>query len=183
MDKKLILISSIFFFICAFFIFNLSNQNKYNPQKNQLLSINRDEIHKIIISAKDDAIELIKIDTLWSIAGNDSLTIKENYINNFFEKIFQLNKKHLATSKENNWITYGVNAEDGSHLAFINNSGETMSYFVFGRSKNDFNSCYVRIQEETDVYLLDNNIIHQLQTNINYWGEPIIDPINKETKN
>ena len=57
-----------------------------------------------------------------------------------------------------------------------------MSYFVFGRSKNDFNSCYVRIQEETDVYLLENNIIHQLQTNINYWGEPIIDPINKETR-
>ena len=183
MDKKLILISSLFLIISIFFIFNLSSQNQYNPKNDQLISINKDEIHKIIISAKDDAIELIKIDTLWSIAGNDSLKIKENYINNFIEKIFQLNKKHLATSKEVNWTTYGVNAEDGSHLAFINNNGETISYFVFGRTKNDFNSCYVRIEKEIDVYLLDNNIIHQLQTNINYWGEPIITVIDKETEN
>ena len=183
MDKKLILISSIFLFISVFFIFNLSNQKKYKSQNDQLILINKDEIHKIIISAKDDAIELIKNDTLWSISGNDSLKIKENYINNFIEKIFQLHKKHLVTSKEINWITYGVNAENGSHLAFINNNGETISYFVFGHTKNDYSACYVKVDKEMDVYLLDNNIIHQLQTNINYWGEPLIAPSNKETKN
>tara|TARA_Y100001960_G_scaffold191502_1_gene200543 strand:+ start:326 stop:865 length:540 start_codon:yes stop_codon:yes gene_type:complete len=179
MDKKLILISSIFFVISIFFIFNLSNQKKYKSQNSQLVLINKNEIHKIIISAKEDAIELIKKDTTWSISGNDSLKIKDNYIDNFLDKIFQLNKKHLVTSKENNWNTYGVNAEKGSHLALINNKGETISYFIFGRTKNDFNSCYVKIEKEFDVYLLDNNIINQLQTNINYWGEPIMNPSNK----
>ena len=173
MDKKLILISSIFLVISIFFIFNLSNQKKYSSQNDQLVLIDKNQIHKIIISAKADAIELIKKDMTWSISGNDSLKIKDNYIDNFLDKIFQLNKKHLVTSKKDNWNTYGVNAEEGFHLALINNTGETMSYFVFGRTKNDYNSCFVKIEKEIDVYLLDDNVIHQLQTNINYWGEPI----------
>jgi len=183
MDKKLILISSIFLFFSLFFIFNLSNQKKYNSENDQLILINKTEIHKIIISAKADAIELIKKDTTWLISGNDSLKIKNNYIDNFLDKIFQLNKKHLVTSKESNWNTYGVNAEEGSHLALINNNGETISYFVFGYTKNDYNSCYARSEKEMNVYLLNNNIIHQLQTNINYWGEPITIQSKEEITN
>ena len=130
-------------------------------------------IHTWPMHPYDPLIELIKKDMTWSISGNDSLKIKDNYIDNFLDKIFQLNKKHLVTSKKDNWNTYGVNAEEGFHLALINNTGETMSYFVFGRTKNDYNSCFVKIEKEIDVYLLDDNVIHQLQTNINYWGEPI----------
>ena len=170
MDKKLITGLSVFGIIVLAYIINITMQKGYNSQEDKLTVINKDEINKIVISSNQDAIELMQVDTTWVISGNDTLVIKENSIDNFFDKIFDLNKQHLVTSKEENWPNYSLDAESGTHLAFINSKGETIAYYVFGRSQSEYNICYVRANKSTDVYLLDTNIMYQLQTRPTFWG-------------
>ena len=181
MDKKLITVLSILGLIVAAYVINMSIQRGYNSKEKELILVNQNDINKIVISANQDAIELMKIDSTWIISGNDTLNIKGDAIENFFDKIFNLNRKHLVTSKEENWINYGLDEQSGYHLAFINNNGETIAYYVFGRSKTEYNICYVRTNKNSDVYLLDNNIIFQLQTNPTFWGsKPVLEETNLE---
>ena len=94
-----------------------------------------------------------------------------------------LEQHHLVTSKEENWDTYNVSAEKGTHLAFINQEGNTALYYVFGRSLTEYNRCYVRMNQDSQVFLLNNNIIYQLQTTPAFWGEVPVSSENDETEN
>ena len=59
----------------------------------------------------------------------------------------------------------------GTHLAIINSKGETVGYYVFGRSKSDYSRSYIRIGDDPKVYLVDQNVIYMLATRETYWGE------------
>ena len=171
MDKKLIKILVGLGILIIIYLINISFQKKYEAKQLQLLSINKDNIYKIVISENLEAIELVRIDTMWSISANDTLVIKENIIQNLFEDMYNLEKQHLVTSKEENWKEYGVSPENGTHLALINADGETLIYFVFGKSETEYNRCFVRSNKDIDVYLLNQNILYQLQTHPTFWGE------------
>ena len=181
MDKKLITVLSILGILVLAFFINTTMQKGYNSKEDILFSIDKNDIKKIVIKSNVDAIELMQIDTTWIISGNDTLTIKENVINNFLDTMYEIKKKHHVTSKEKKWINYGINNEEGTHLAMINNAGETIAYYVFGKSKdsNEYNTCYVRSNQSLDVFLLDSNIMYQLQTNPTFWGEA---PTQKESQ-
>ena len=183
MDKKLITVLSILGLLVIALFVNRTVQKGYNSKEEILFSIDdKNDTNKIVIKSKDDAIELMKTDTTWIISGNDTLKIKENVINNFLDTMHEIKKKHRVTSKEEKWGNYGVNNEEGSHLAMINNAGETIAYYVFGKSKdpNEYNVCFVRSNQNLDVFLLDSNIMYQLQTNPTYWGEKFVSNEDKE---
>jgi len=171
MDKKFITAISILIGLFIIYFLNQYNQNQYSSNSNVLVSVSQDDIQKIIISKNDDAIELAFVDSLWIISGNDSLIMKENSIDNFLNQLYELEKQHLVTSKEENWNKYGVDAPAGTHLALIGFEGTTLGYYVFGKSTNEYNRSYVRFDQNLDVYLLNGNITYQLQTRPEFWGE------------
>ena len=181
MDKKFITVLSILGILVLAFFINTTMQKGYNSNEDNLFLIDKNDINKIVIKSNVDAIELMQIDTTWIISGNDTLTIKENIINNFLDTMYEIKKKHRVTSKEEKWANYGINNEEGTHLAMINMAGETIAYYVFGKSKdpNEYNVCFVRSNQNLDVFLLDSNIMYQLQTNPTYWGEK---PVSNEVK-
>ena len=182
MDKKLLTVAGILGGLVLLYFINLSVQNRYSLDTTKKISITEDSVSKIVISSNQDAIELIKTDISWAISGNDTLQIKENVISNLFDRISDLEKHHLVTSKEENWDTYNVSAEKGTHLAFINHEGNTAAYYVFGESVTEYNRCYVRVNQNNDVYLLNNNIIYQLQVTPTFWGEVPKSLLDDETK-
>ena len=182
MDRKLIIGLSTLVFLFVLYFINTTIQKSYNSKETKLIVSQEEDIYKIVISANQEAIEIARYDSMWTISGNDTLDIKESVVSNFFEKIYNLEKQHLVTQKEDNWGQYGVSPETGTHLAFINKEGETIEYFVFGRSEGEFNRCFVRVNQESDVYLANQNILYQLQTSPTFWGskpEPIepIEPV------
>lgn len=183
MDKKLLTVVGILGGLVLLYFINLGVQNSYSSDTTKFFSITADSISKIVISSNQDAIELIKNDTTWAISGNDTLTIKENVIGNLFDRMSSLEQYHLVTSKEENWDTYNVSSEKGTHLAFINHEGNTTAYYVFGTSATEYNRCYVRTNQESQVFLLNNNIIYQLQTTPTFWGEVPASSENDETEN
>ena len=170
MDKKLLNGIIILLILSGLYFINTRIQNSYASKQLSFFSVKEKNILKIVISANQDAIELMKVDSIWTISGNDTLIIKENAIDNLFNKMQELEKQHMVTSKQENWNNYGVTDEQGTHLAFINLDGNTLAYYVFGRSTEEYNRCYVRTNQNPDVYLLNSNILYQLQIAPTFWG-------------
>ena len=103
MDKKLITVIGVLGGLILIYFINLSVQNSYSSSTAKLFTISEDSINKIVISSNQDAIELIKNDTTWTISGNDTLKLKDNMIKNLFDRMSSLEQSHLVTSKEENW--------------------------------------------------------------------------------
>lgn len=170
MDNKLFKSFGILFILVTLYFLNKNIQSKYTPLNNQFFSIEEKDINKIIISSKEDIIELSRSDTIWSISGNDTLIIKKNLVKNLFESMNELQKLHLVTSKKSNWARYGISDTLGTHLALIDGNGLTKFHYVFGLSNDEYNKCYVRSNKNSDVHLLNSNILYQLQTSPLFWG-------------
>ena len=145
--------------------------------------INKTEIVKILIQKGEDAIQLEKLDTTWHIAGVDTLIIRQNRIDDLFDKVLEVKRTTIRSRKESNWINYSVDDSTGTHLALIDDSDNTIGYFVFGRSMSDWAHNFVRLRSERDrkdvlknVYETNESIIHHLNTSATYWGEKPPEP-------
>ena len=164
--------------LLAIFLFNYQKQINLKSSSSLIFEGDPNKIYKFLIQKGGDAIEIIKNDTLWEIAGHDTLNIKSQAIDNFFNNILVLKKEILLSENPNNYSKYSIDDSTGTHLAIINDQGITIEYFVFGRSQSDYQRCYVRIGDNPGVYLADKNITYMLSTNSTYWGESI--NINKD---
>ena len=166
-------------------------QNANFTKSDIIFSGDKSEIVKILIQKGEDVIQLDKQDTTWHIAGVDTLIIRQNRIDDLFDKVLEVKRTTIRSRKESNWINYSVDDSTGTHLAVIDSKGETISYYVFGRSKSDYSRSYVRLGNDPKVYLADQNITYMLQTRPTYWGEkqkeevlpPPIIPIDTTTIN
>ena len=177
MNKKLkIGIAALIILVGLFFI-NQNNQKSYTSQSTSLFSISENDVKKILIQANQEAIELIKVDTTWSISGNDTLVVKDRSISQFFDKVLNLKLETLMTTKQEKWETYNISDSLGTHLALVGWNDETVGYYVFGRSNSDYARCYVRTDQSSDVYLTNENIVYSLQTSPTYWGEKPVENI------
>ena len=177
MNNKLkIGIAALIILVGLFFI-NQNNQKSYTSQSTSLFSISENDIKKILIQANQEAVELIKVDTTWSISGNDTLVVKDRSISQFFDKVLNLKLETLMTTKQEKWETYNISDSLGTHLALVGWNDETVGYYVFGRSNSDYARCYVRTDQSSDVYLTNENIVYSLQTSPTYWGEKPVENI------
>ena len=171
MNNKLTIGLIVLCVIIGLYFINLSGQKSYSSSSTNLTSIKKEDIQKILIQNKGEALELVRIDTVWNISGHDSLIIKEQPLNNLFDKVLNLQLQTVMTKKEEKWDTFNVGDSTGTHLALIDSKDQTVAYFVFGRSNSDFSRCYVRESGKPTVYLANDNVIFNIQTRPNFWGE------------
>ena len=177
MNKKLIISFSVLFLIIGVYFLNSSSQNNYLSTSEKLMNIQEKNIKKIVIQSGQEAIEIIKEDTIWTIAGNDTLKINEQTINRFFDITSKIEIQNIMTAKKEKWPKYNVDDSSGVHLALVDGEDKTMNYYVFGRSNSDYARCYVRTDQSSDVYLTNENIVYSLQTSPTYWGEKPVENI------
>ena len=164
-------------------------QNANFTKSDVIFSGDKSEIVKILIQKGEDVIQLEKQDTTWHIAGVDTLIIRQNRIDDLFDKVLEVKRTTIRSRKESNWINYSVDDSTGTHLALVDESDNTIGYFVFGRSKSDWAHNFVRLRGEQDrkdllknVYETSESIIHHLNTSVTYWGEkpPVPEIISNE---
>jgi len=153
------------------FFINSNKQNALIIQSNQLFEKNVNDIQKILIQKNAAAIELIRTDTIWEISGNDSLIIKERSLESFFDRVLTVNRETLISENPEKYDKFSISDSLGIHLALIGSQNETIAYYVFGRSSTDYSRSYVRIGNNPNVYLTDQNVTYMLTTEETYWGE------------
>ena len=154
-----------------YFINNMM-QDKYTARDTELISKDREYITRIFIQKDSEQLELVKVDTVWSISEHDSLTVKSSILNNFFDDIEGLEREESPISTNpKNWNKYSVDDSAGTHLTLYGLNDTELGRFVLGRSKTNWSQNAIRISDESPVYLTSKNILHRLQTRPTYWGE------------
>jgi len=164
--------------LIGLFFVTTSKENAVFTKSDLIFSGDKNKITKIMIQKGEEAIQLNKLDTLWEIAGVDTLNIRQNRIDDLFEKVLEVKRTTVRSKKEANWINYSVDDSTGTHLALIDNNDNTIGYYIFGRSKTDWAHNFVRLKNENEskdvlksVYETSESIIHHLNTSATYWGE------------
>ena len=153
------------------FLLNKNSQLKFDSTTEAIFTDNPEDIFKFLIQNGEEAIELSRVDTLWSISGNDTLEIKSRAMDNLFDKVLRVNRGTIISENPVKYGKYSVDDSTGIHLAVIDSKGKTVGYYVFGRSKSDYSRSYIRVGDDPKVYLADQNVTYMLQTRPTYWGE------------
>tara|TARA_B100001250_G_scaffold383351_1_gene377231 strand:+ start:225 stop:803 length:579 start_codon:yes stop_codon:yes gene_type:complete len=148
----------------------LNNRSSYTPS-DKIFKGNKDIINKILLYQGENTIELFKENDNWKISGNDSLVIKENRIDEFFNKVLDTKKETLISENIKKWGVLSIDDSTGTHLTLYDQDDKKMGYYVFGRSSKDWKHNYVRINQKPHVYLTNQNIINNLNPQESYWGE------------
>ena len=63
------------------------SKDRYTTSIEGIFTEDPKKIEKILIHKGDDNIELVKDDDSWRIAGNDTLVIRENQVDDFFTQV------------------------------------------------------------------------------------------------
>ena len=163
----------IFGLIILIILFAISqfNQNSLSSKSDQVFSIERDDIFGIEIHELSDSISLSFNGDTWSIDDHDSLTVKENTINSFFEKILDLKRTTLISRNSSKWDKFMVGDSTGTHLIFLDYNNESIGKIIVGRSNAEWSSSNIRIGDAIEVYQSNENISWQLNTSPTHWGE------------
>ena len=159
--------------LILFYILNINQQKNYQSTSSQTFDFNQTQVNSFLIKSESATIEIQRVDTSWTIANNDSLVLKENILNTFFDKIFALESETIMTKNLEKWSKYNIDDILGTHLIFYDFNNDVIETFVFGKSSSDFSRCYIRIGDKPEVYLVNQNIMFNLQTRLEYWGEKI----------
>ena len=83
--------------LILFYILNINQQKNYQSTTNQIFDFNQTQVNSFIIKSESSTIEIQRVDTSWAITNNDSLVLKENILNTFFDKIFTLESETIMT--------------------------------------------------------------------------------------
>ena len=186
MTKNFKIVLSILVLLIIIFFMSQRGQKQYSAKSSNVFHASAKDIHRFIIQNKSDAIEITRSDTTWEISGSDTLNIKQRSIDNFFNKVLLVMKGTLVSKNTEKWGKYSIDDSTGTHLALLDNDGNTLEYAVFGRSKSDYSRNYVRGKNDADVYLTNESVLHFLNTTPTYWGEvpkpePLTPPISDTT--
>ena len=171
MTKSLKISLIILTLLIGIYLLNVKSQNRLESSATAIFTGNQKNITKVLIQQGEEAIELSLNDTTWEIAGNDTLIIKSRSIDNLFDKVLKVNRGTIISENPNKYDKYAIDDSTGTHLAIIDANGNTIEYYIFGRSKSDYSRSYVRIGNNPKVYLADENVIYMLSTKETYWGE------------
>jgi hypothetical protein len=171
MTKNVQIALIVLVMLVGIYFLNKSSQTKFESTSESIFNDEPEDIFKFLIQKGEEALELSRVDTLWRISGNDTLEVKSRSMDNLFDKVLKVNRGTIISENPEKYGKYSVDDSTGTHLAVINSKGETVGYYVFGRSKSDYSRSYVRVGSDPKVYLADQNVTFMLQTRPTYWGE------------
>ena len=90
MKNRLYISIGVLAVLILFYILNINQQKNYQSTSSQIFDFNQTQVNSFLIKSESATIEIQRVDTSWTIANNDSLVLKENILNTFFDKIWPI---------------------------------------------------------------------------------------------
>jgi hypothetical protein len=150
---------------------NTIQQNKFTSKSDDVFNLDRSDVFQINIAQGKDSISLSFNGESWAIDGNDTLQVKVNTMDQFFESVLNVKRTSLISKNAEKWDKFNVGDSTGSLLVLKDYNGESIAKVTVGRSNADWSSSNIRIENEIDVYQTNENISFQLNTAPTHWGE------------
>ena len=170
MDKMKWLFIALPILIIVFLI-NSNQQNKLGSNSDQIFGIEKEDIFFIDISKADEIISLLFDGQSWSIKGNDTLIVKENSIDSFFNSVLKVKRTSMVSKNKNNWDKFNVGDSTGTQLVLSDQNKNVLGKIIVGSSKSEWSLSNIRFDNQIEVYQTNENISWQLNTSPTYWGE------------
>ncbi len=158
------------------FLYNRNSQQSYKMDSQKIFEKPNEDVYKIKLSENDKEIELVRMDSTWSISKVDSLVIKQNQVDKIFDRLLTVEKEILITTKEEKWEKFGVDDSLGRHIQVFDKNNNKLLHYVFGNSGQDWQHNYMRENNTSDVYRSNDNVFFLLNTNTTYWGQKPPEP-------
>ncbi|MDP6339709.1 MAG: hypothetical protein QF842_05225 [Candidatus Marinimicrobia bacterium] len=166
--KWLLIVLGIF---VVLFGINQLQQSNLGSSSDQVFEIEREDVFNFDISSGVETISLSFNGESWAIDGNDTLVVKENTINNFFDKVLKVKRTSLVSRNQAKWDKFNVGDSTGTLLVLKDHNSESLGRITVGRSGAEWSASNIRVGDEVEVYQTNENIAWQLNTSPTYWGE------------
>ena len=170
MTKSMKILLGVLALIIVLFFVSQSRQNRHLAQSTNVFSIVMDEVNRFDIQQDTLFISIQRRDTSWQIMGNDSLLIQRNRIDDLENKILSVKRESMVSNNSKKWKTFNVDDSIGLKLTFYGYNDEKLGEAIFGRSNSDWQRSYVRMVDESEVYMTNENVLNRLQTRPAFWG-------------
>ncbi len=157
--------------LVVLFGINQLQQSNLGSSSDSVFNVEKEDVFSFDISRGDESISLSFNGESWSIDGNDTLVVKENTMNNFFDRVLKVKRTSLVSKNENKWEKFNVGDTTGTQLVLMDHNGEALGEIVVGRSNAEWSSSNIRVGDESEVYQTNKNISWQLNTSPTHWGE------------
>lgn len=157
--------------LVAVYALTVLYQQNFTSHSLNLYSEDDGAVCRVVIKKSGEELEIVKIDTSWQITGHDTLVIKENSIENLFEKVLKTKKGTVLSINPDKYTKYSVDDSSGTHLILYDPFDDEIGHFIFGSSKSDYSRNNVRIKGDESVYQTDQNVVWIINTRPDYWGQ------------
>ena len=157
--------------LIGIYIYNQNVQQSHIASGSSIFSGNPEDIHRVLISEGDNALELVRSDTTWRITQADSLLIKENQIKNLFDRLLTVKMEMLISKNQTKWEKFGVDDSLGRHLQVFDDEDKKLIHYIFGNAGQDYQHNYIRDSNSSEVYRTNDNVYFLLNSSATYWGK------------
>ena len=157
--------------LIGIYIYNQNVQQSHIVAGSSIFSGNPEDIHRVLITEGEDSLELVRSDTTWRIAKADTLLIKENQINNLFDRLLAVKMEMLISRNETKWEKFGVDDSLGRHLQVFDDKDKKLIHYIFGNAGQDYQHNYIRDSNSSEVYRTNDNVYFLLNSSATYWGK------------
>ena len=99
-----------------------------------------------------------------------------NRIDDVENKILSVKRESMVSNNPKKWNRFNVDDSLGLKLTFYGYNNEKLGEAIFGRSSSDWQRCYVRMVNESEVFMTNENVLNNLQTRPTFWGSKPLPP-------
>ena len=170
MTKSMKILLGVLVLIIVLFFISQSRQKRHLTQSTDIFSITMDKVNSFDILKDTLFISIQRKDTSWQILGNDSLLIQMNRINDIENKVLTVQRESIVSNNSKKWKKFNVDDSLGLKLTFYGYNKEILGEAIFGRSSSDWQRSYVRMIDENEVYMTNENVLNRLQLRPTFWG-------------
>lgn len=146
-------------------------QSGYTSSAAGLFDLDEEDVGRIVIIEGDMKAELLRLDTLWVLAGHETGQLRTWRMDAFFNSVLGVERESMISENPAKWDTYGVDST-GRQLQVYDLKGELRGDLMVGRSTTNWQSSYVRAVDADEVYLTRQSIYHFLGADSSFWLEP-----------
>ena len=157
--------------LAALFVLTQVRESGHTVRATAVFDLEPDEVGRIVISEGDQRSELLRLDTLWVLAGHETEQLRSWRLDAFFNSVLSVERESLISENPAKWSTYGVDST-GRQLQVYNRKGELQSHLVVGRSTVNWQSSYLRAIGEDQVYQTRQGIYQFIAAGAEFWLEP-----------
>ncbi len=166
--RTLIIIAVV---IVAALVFNQYWQERYTTSSEVIFDGDSDQVTSFTVNKSGLEISLVHDGTTWSIAGHDTLEVRQNRLDNLFNNVLTVEHETMVSRNPEKWSLYSVDDSLGTRLRLYDVKNKLLGDYYFGRSKTDWSHNNFRQGGEDEVYLTSANVLYHLNATSTFWGE------------